>query len=81
MDLAAMLIQIDDGKERVIGFYSRTTSPTEQRFLKALAIIQSVKRFRHYLIGIHFKIYTDCIAIKNFKKDLNKRIGRWIIDL
>lgn len=85
--LAGMLTQIHDGKEKVVGYYSRTTSPTEQRYhsfeLETLAIVQSIKRFRHYLVGINFKIITDCAAVKNAvsKRDLNKRIGRWILDL
>lgn len=85
--LAGMLMQIHDGKEKVVGYYSRTTSPTEQKYhsfeLETLAIVQSIKRFRHYLVGINFKIYTDCAAVRNAmsKKDLNKRIGRWILDL
>lgn len=85
--LAGMLVQVEDGSERVVGYYSKTTTPTEQRYhsfeLETLAIVRSVKRFRHYLIGISFKIYTDCSAVKSalMRRDLNRRIGRWVLDL
>nr|CAI5862415.1 unnamed protein product [Callosobruchus analis] len=52
--LAGMLIQVEDKAESVIGFYNRTTSPTEQRYnsfeLEALVILKSLQRFCHYVI-------------------------------
>lgn len=87
LGIAGMLVQLDAGIEKVIGYYSKATSPTEQRYhsfeLEAMAILKSVRRFRHYLVGIKFKIYTDCAAVRSAmnKKDLNHRIGRWILEL
>ncbi|KAJ8937455.1 hypothetical protein NQ314_011844 [Rhamnusium bicolor] len=70
-----------DNKLHPISFYSRKTTPEESRYhsfeLEALAIVNSVERFRVYLIGIHFVIRTDCNSLKflEAKRDLNPRIG------
>lgn len=42
-----------------------------------------MKRFRIYLVGIPFKIITDCNALKLTlqKKDINPRIARWALEL
>lgn len=47
--------------------------------LKALAVVDSVERFRTYLIGRTFKVVTDCIALKTSmtKRDILSGIGRW----
>ena len=86
--LAGMLVQVSEsGRECVVGYYSKHTTPTEQRYhsfeLECYAIVASVKRFRHYLFGRHFRIFTDCAAVRSAmsKKDLNPRIGRWILEL
>lgn len=87
MGVAGILTQIQDKLEVVIGYFSRHTTPTEQRYhsfeLEMLAVVAAVKHFRHYLIGNRFKIITDCSAVKHSmnKKDLNPRIGRWILEL
>ena len=52
-----------DGTERPIVYYSRTLSPTEQRYSQldkeALAIVAGVKKFHQYLAGRRFEINTD----------------------
>lgn len=42
-----------------------------------------MRRFRVYVSGIRFKIVTDCnaLALALKKKDINPRIGRWILEL
>lgn len=47
--------------------------------LETLAIVEAIKRFRVYLTGIHFKVVTDCSAVRlTFgKKDLLPRVARW----
>lgn len=87
MGLAGILIQVKDGKEFVVSYFSRHTTATEQNYhsfeLETLAIVASVKRFRHYLLGIPFVIFTDCAAVRStfLKTELNARVGRWVLDL
>lgn len=46
-------------------------------------MIYALNRFRIYLLGIPFKIVTDCSALKMTlqKKDINPRIARWALEL
>lgn len=48
-----------------------------------LAIINAIKRFHVYLLGIHFKIITDCnsVTLTLQRKDINPRIARWAMFL
>lgn len=78
-----MLIQIVDGNKKVVAYYSKRTTPVESKYcsydLETLAIYNALKHFRIYLLGIHFKIFTDCNSIKSTmsKKDLSPRVARW----
>ncbi len=47
--------------------------------METLAIINSLKHFRVYLIGIKFTIVTDCNAIKATvnKREILPRVARW----
>lgn len=66
-------------------YMSRKTNITQSRYssyeLEALAIIEGVKKFRHYLYGRHFKIVTDCKAFELTlkKKDLTPKVARWVM--
>jgi hypothetical protein len=42
-----------------------------------------VKKFRLYLLGIKFKVVTDCAAVKQafLRQELNHRIGKWVLEL
>lgn len=85
MALAGILMQRsdEDGKFHPCYYYSRLTTPAEQNYhsydLEALAVIESVKKFRCYLLGCKFKIVTDCMAFKDsmLKKRVNPRVARW----
>lgn len=48
-----------------------------------MAIIYALRRFRIYLLGIKFKIITDCQALTLTinKKILNPKISRWALEL
>lgn len=84
---AAILMQRsnDDGGLHPVYFMSRKTNDAEKKYssyeLESLAIIEGVKKFRHYLYGIHFKIVTDCQAFQMTlkKKDLCTRVARWAL--
>lgn len=66
-----------------IAYFSRQTTLEERHLhsyeLETLAIVCSLKKFRVYLLGIEFKIVTDCNALRTTltKRDLIPRIARW----
>lgn len=84
----AVLMQTStDGQKRAIAYYSKTTQGAESRYhsyeLETLAVVRALQHYRHYLIGLNFKIITDCNALKSTekKKDLLPRVARWWIYL
>ncbi|GFV48328.1 retrovirus-related Pol polyprotein from transposon 297 [Trichonephila clavipes] len=87
--LAAVLLQRspDDYSLHPIYYMSRKTSGTERKYtsyeLEALAIIEALRKFKVYILGMPFKIITDCNAFTKTmsKKDLNTRIARWALNL
>ncbi|GFX83442.1 retrovirus-related Pol polyprotein from transposon 297 [Trichonephila clavipes] len=88
--LAAVLLQRfpDDNSLHPIYYMSRKTSETERKYtsyeLKVLAIIEALKKFKVYILGMPFKIITDFNA---FTKTMSlprangqvERINRTII--
>lgn len=58
---------------------SRKTKDAERRYhsyeLEVLAIVAALKKFRVYLLGINFKIITDCAAFTTTvkKKEISAR--------
>lgn len=76
-----------DGKKRVVAYFSKSTQGAESRYhsyeLETLAVVKALQHFRHYLVGIQFKVITDCNALKatERKKDLLPRVARWWIYL
>lgn len=82
--LAGILMQRNkDNMLKPVAYYSRKTTNDEQKFhsfeLETLAVIASLNRFRVYLLGLKFKIITDCNALRTTltKRDLIPRISRW----
>lgn len=74
----------DDGQMHPVYYTSRKTTPAERKYtsyeLEALAVI-ALKKFRTYLLGIKFKIITDCSAFQKTlsKRDLVMRVARWAL--
>ncbi|XP_075990295.1 uncharacterized protein LOC142985939 [Anticarsia gemmatalis] len=68
-------------------YFSRQTTPEEKHLhsyeLETLAVVSSLKKFRVYLLGLHFKIFTDCAALRTTltKRDLIPRIARWWLQI
>lgn len=83
--IGGILMQRSDEKSplRVVAYFSRQTTVEERHFhsfeLETLAVVASLNRFRSYLVGIDFKIVTDCNAVRLTwtKRDLVPRIARW----
>ena len=76
---------------RPVAFFSRTLTPTECKHSavekEAYAIIESLKKWRHLLIGHHFRLVTDQRSVafmfdnSNKGKIKNEKIQRWRIEL
>lgn len=81
----AILFQLnqEDQKWHPVFFYSLKTTLSEQKLssyeLEMLAVVNALKKLRVYLLGIRFKIITDCSAFQMTldKKDVSPKIARW----
>ena len=80
----AVLVQSCDGVENPIAYFSKVFSKPERNYCvtrrELLAIILSVKYFRHLLIGKPFIIKSDHASLQwllNFKNPENQ-LARWI---
>jgi len=65
--IGAVLSQIQEGKERVLTYYSRVFSKAEKNYCvtrrELLAVVESLKTLHHYLYGQRFQIRTDHILL------------------
>ncbi|VEN56960.1 unnamed protein product [Callosobruchus maculatus] len=83
----AIIFQNHDGVKKVVSYFSKATTDAESRYhsyeLETLAVVNALKHFRHYFVGVPFKLVTDCNALKNsqHKRDLLPRVSRWWIYL
>lgn len=81
--IGSVLSQVLDGKETVIGFYSRLLSDTERKYCTTkrefLGVVQSVEHFKPYLYGQQFLLRTDNSAVSHMLtlSDANEQIQRW----
>ncbi|XP_054259409.1 uncharacterized protein LOC128984145 [Macrosteles quadrilineatus] len=81
-------LTIDD---RPVAFFSRTLTNSEQKHSsiekEAYAIVEALRKWRHYLIGKHFRLITDQRSVafmfsdRNASKIKNDKIMRWRIEL
>jgi hypothetical protein len=68
-----------------ISFARRKLSTTKHNYTmterEGLAMVYALQKFRHYLLGSHFKMYTDHSALRYLvnKPVLGGRICRWIL--
>lgn len=84
--LGAVLAQHKDDKWVVVSFASKSLTETEQKYCQtereALAIVFGVERFKYYLFGRKFSLYTDCKALEFLFSERSKpcaRIERWVL--
>jgi hypothetical protein len=69
ISLGAILTQLGAGElDHPIAFASRKLSESEQNYntmeREGLAMVYTLQKFRHYLLGKHFKMFTDHSALK-----------------
>lgn len=78
--LSGMLLQRNSEKDNqlhLVQAVSKKTAPAERNYhsskLELMAVVWSLSKLRHYLIGINFLILTDCQAIVhlNTQKTVN----------
>ena len=65
--LGAILVQVREGRERIICCASRSLNQAEKAYpatkLECLAIVWAVAKFRSSLMAMPFKVYTDHYAL------------------
>jgi hypothetical protein len=84
--LGAMLAQPGEGYiDHPLSFDSRKLSTTKNNYTtterEGLAMVYALQKFLHYLLGGHFKMFTDHSTLKYLvnKPVLGGRICRWIL--
>lgn len=83
--VGGVLLQKDvaDGQLRPVAYFSRQTTREESFWhsyeLETMAVVLSLKKFRVYLLGLEFKVMTDCVALRTTltKRDLLPKVARW----
>lgn len=85
--IGCVLLQEQDGEERIIAAYSRTLKDAERNYsataLEALAIVFGVRKCHSYLYGTDSRIETDHAALEYILKTKNQNlmVARWWITL
>jgi hypothetical protein len=84
--LGVVLAQSGAGdSDQPIAFASRKLSTSKRNYTttkrEGLAMVYALQNFRHYLLGGHFKMFTDHSALKYLVKNpvLQGRICRWLL--
>lgn len=86
--LGAILIQVQDGQEKIISYASKGLTDVEKRYSQtekeALGIVWGCEHFYPYLYGQHFELRTDhkpLIFIYSSRSKPSARIERWVLRL
>lgn len=85
--IGGILSQNQEGRERVIAYWSRQLQKSERNYStierEALAVISAVKEFYPYLYGFNFTLVTDHNPLTTLKalKDVGGRLARWMLFL
>ena len=75
----------EGGIDHPIAFASRKLSSTKRNYTtierEGLAMVYALQKFSHYLLGSHFKMFTDHSALKYLvnKPVLGGKICRWLL--
>jgi hypothetical protein len=83
-----VLIQEDDAHNKhVIYYLSRSLTPTEIKYRHvkklALAIVQAVQRFRHYILSCKTTVISHCNPMQHIltRQLLGGKYSKWIVIL
>lgn len=86
--LGGILMQIDqEGISRPVSYFSRCTTDQESVWssyeLETIALVETLRRFRYYLLGKHFIVYTDCRSLEQAysKRKMIDKIARWFMEI
>jgi hypothetical protein len=86
ISLGVILVQLGDGAmDHPIYFVIRKFSQDEHNYTtierEDLAMINALHKFRHYLLGSHFKFFTNHSTLKYLvnKTVLEGRLCRWFL--
>eukprot|EP00253_Pinus_taeda_P016180 PITA_16180 len=83
--IGAALGQVEEKLPYAIYFFSKNLSKAEMNYTvtekEFLAMVHSLNKFRHYIIGYQTFVHTDHAAIRYLmnKPDVNARIIRWLL--
>ena len=81
--IGGVVMQLQNKRLQVIAFWSGKFNSAQQNYLvhkrELLAIVQSMKQYRHLVLGIPFDVYTDHKPIEYLmrQKNLSARQQRW----
>lgn len=81
--IGGVLIQEQDGVNRVIAYLSTKLTPVQQRYhvteRECLAVITSIEKFRPYIDGVRFTVITDHASLMWLQglREPNGRLARW----
>ena len=82
--LGAVLMQADtDGRLRPVAYHSRKLTAAERNYptreQELLAVVDSLKAWRHYLLGTRFQLLTDHASLRYLttQPHLSGRLFRW----
>ena len=83
--IGSILHQLQDGEEKVIGYFSRCLTRAERKYCttrkELLAVVASVKHFHHYLYGQEFVIRSDHGSLRwilNFRNTGEGQLARFL---
>ncbi len=82
--IGAVLSQVQEGRERVVAYGSRTLNRAERNYCvtdrELLAVKVFVEYYKHYLLGRHFTVRSDHQALRWLftLREPKDRVARWI---
>lgn len=77
-----ILYNIIDGQRKVVGYFSRRTTPTEAKYhsyeLETLGCVKAIRNWQHFLLYSPFTVVSDCRSFQATyqKQNLIPRIQR-----